>query len=150
MLCPICGLRYDGIYTTTAGADHWNATGVWVKGLQASDVVHFVHLDGNLWVDDSADGTVFVNFMIQGSLNVSGTTQQSPGRPYPPCAAATMVGLTDHDLTVNDDQSVVITDFYSEQIKTAHVTLTGSGGSGVGGTAKFGMLFPPPPTYTHT
>lgn len=37
-----------------------------------------------------------------------------------------MVGLTDHDMNVFDDTSVVVTDFYNEQIKTAHVTLSGS------------------------
>jgi hypothetical protein len=31
--------------------------------------------------------------------------------------AATVVGLTDHDINVLDDQSVVITDYYSEQSK---------------------------------
>ena len=39
-----------------------------------------------------------------------------------------MVGLTDHDLSVNDDQSFVATDFYTEQIKTVHVYLAGTGG----------------------
>eukprot|EP01046_Picozoa_sp_COSAG06_P009578 COSAG06_NODE_502_length_14953_cov_15.585297_4_plen_169_part_00 len=37
-----------------------------------------------------------------------------------------MVGLTDHDLNVHDDQSLVITDYYSEQIKNGHVYLSGA------------------------
>jgi hypothetical protein len=37
-----------------------------------------------------------------------------------------VVGLTDHDLNVHDDQSLVITDYYSEQIKNGHVYLSGA------------------------
>ena len=70
--------------------------------------------------------------MIQGSLNVSGAVQPSASRTYPAVAAATVVGLTDHDLNVMDDQSVVITDYYSEQIKTRHVTLQGADAGGTG------------------
>ena len=101
-----------------------------VRDLQRGDTAHFVHLDGNLLVADSAKGTVFLNFMIQGSLNISGDVQPAPDRPYPSVAAATVVGLTDHDINVMDDQSVVITDYYSEQIKTGHLTMSGSGKSG--------------------
>jgi len=94
---------------------------------QAGDTAHFVHVDGNLKVHDSAPGTVFMNFMIQGVLNVSGHNLPDPDRATPAVAAATIVGLTDHDLNVNDDQSFVATDYYSEQIKTVHATLTGTG-----------------------
>lgn len=166
---------YDGVYTSTPGGDHWNSTGCEVRGLGEGATVHFVHLDGNLKVHDSAAGTVFLNFMIQvrirpyaiwprgativvhfqeaagrseslcnadlvaygdfqGSLNVSGVTLPAPSRPYPSVGAATVVGLTDYDINVLDDQSIVITDYYSEQIKTRHLTLMGTGtGNGVGG-----------------
>ena len=80
-------------------------------------------------MEDSAAGTVFINFMIQGSLNVSGTTQPGADRTLPSLAAATVVGLTDHDLNVHNSQSLVITDYYSEQIKTGHAYLSGSGGA---------------------
>ena len=118
---------YDEIYTTVPGASAWNATGVAVRNLQQDETVHFVHLDGNLLVADSAKGTVFLNFMIQGSLNISGATQPEANRPFPSVAAATVVGLTDHDINVMDDQSVTITDYYSEQIKTGHLTIAGRG-----------------------
>jgi hypothetical protein len=118
---------YDEIYTSVPGGDVWNATGVKVSQLQTGDTVHFIHLDGNLHVQDSADATVFLNFMIQGSLNISGTVQPAPDRPYPSVGAVTVVGLTDHDINVMDDQSVVVTDYYSEQIKTGHLILQGSG-----------------------
>jgi hypothetical protein len=68
--------------------------------------------------------------MIQGSLNISGKTQPEANRRFPSVAAATVVGLTDHDINVMDDQSVTITDYYSEQIKTGHLTLVGSGDPG--------------------
>ena len=88
-----------------------------------------VHLDGNLKVVDSAPGTVFVGFLVQGSLNISGSTPPAADRPFPSFAAATTVGLTDHDLNIHDDHSAVFTDYYSEQIKTGHVFLQGTGGS---------------------
>jgi hypothetical protein len=127
---------YDGIYTSVGAGGcgwHngcWNATGFVVKGLKQGDTAHFVHLDGNLKVQDSAAGTVFLGFMIQGSLNVSGAVQPAPDRTYPSVGAATVVGLTDRDINVNDDQSVAITDYYSEQIKTGHLYLGGSGKAG--------------------
>lgn len=87
-------------------------------------------------MEDSAAGTVFINFMIQGSLNVSGVAQPGADRPLPSLAAATVVGLTDHDVNVHNSQSLVITDYYSEQIMTGHAFL-----SGVGGSAEvFGVL----------
>jgi hypothetical protein len=44
---------YDGVYTSSsAGGDVWNSTGFQVKGLQQGDTVHFVHLDGNLKIED--------------------------------------------------------------------------------------------------
>merc|ERR1712146_284192 len=98
-----------------------------VKDLPTGDTVHFVHLDGNLKIEDSAAGTVFANFMIQGSLNISGKVLPEDGRKYPSVAMATMVGLTDHDLNIHVDQSAVMTDFYSEQIKNGHAFLAGTG-----------------------
>ena len=127
---------YDGIYTSVGAGGcgwHngcWNATGFVVKGLKQGDTAHFVHIDGNLKVQDSAAGTVFLGFMIQGSLNISGAVQPAPDRVYPSVGAATIVGLTDRDINVNDDQSVAITDYYSEQIKTGHLYLGGSGKPG--------------------
>ena len=118
---------YDEIYTSVPGGDVWNATGFKVSKLQSGDIVHFVHLDGNLHVEDSAEGTVFLNFMIQGSLNISGAVQPAQDRAHPSVGAVTVVGLTDHDINVLDDQSVVISDYYSEQIKTGHLTLQGTG-----------------------
>lgn len=120
---------YDEVYTGTGTGDVWNATGFRVHGLAEGDMVHFIHLDGNLEVDDSASGTVLLNFMIQGSLNVSGNTLPNLDNPFPSVGALTMVGLTDHDMNVNDDQSAVVTDYYSEQIKTGHLRLSGSGAS---------------------
>ena len=93
-------ILYDEIYTSSPGADVWNATGIAVRNLKQGDTAHFVHLDGNLLVADSAQGTVFLNFMIQGSLNISGATQPDAKRAYPSVAAATVVGLTDHDINV--------------------------------------------------
>ena len=124
---------YDGVFTTDQPGG-WFSSGVVVRNLPAGDCVHFVHLDGNLAVQDSSEGTVFANFFIQGSLNISaprGTPQHagaevSEEEPHPSVGIATMVGLTDHDLNVKDDLSVVITDFYSEQIKTGHITLSGA------------------------
>lgn len=80
----------------------------------------------SVW-SSSAPGTVFLNFMIQGSLNISGDVRPAVGRPYPSVAGATLVGLTDHDLNIMDDQSAVLTDYYSEQIKNGHVYLQGTG-----------------------
>lgn len=108
------------------------ADGFQIKGLRAGDICHLIHVDGNLQVADSAAGTVFVNMMVQGTLNISGSLLPSSGRQLPAVALATVVGLGDRDLNVLDDQSVVITDFYSEQIHTGHVYMAGSGKSSTG------------------
>lgn len=127
---------YDGVYTSDAGSQLWYSPGLGVRNLRAGDVLHAVHVDGNMDVADSADGTVLLGFFIQGSLNVSGAAAAgSQSRDYPPLGALTAVGLTDHDLNVLDDQSVVVTDFYCEQIKTGHLYLSGSGSRGGDGSS---------------
>ena len=47
---------YDEVYTGSTNA-LWNATGVEVRGLGARDTAHFIHIDGNVKVHDSARGT---------------------------------------------------------------------------------------------
>ena len=155
--------KYDGIYTADQPQPLvYGTAGMVVINLLATDTVHAVHLDGNVAIQDSTAGTVFINFRIQGSLNISAPSGSrgigarrgsssggdAGGRDgdgdaslataalpaaaaggsgdLPSVAVATMVGLTDHDMNVFDDTSVVVTDFYNEQIKTAHVTLSGS------------------------
>ena len=57
-------------------------TGIRVQNLAQGDVVHFVHVDGNVHVHESAAGTVLANFMVQGTLNVSGSTLPAVDRMY--------------------------------------------------------------------
>eukprot|EP00040_Diaphanoeca_grandis_P030531 m.180555 g.180555 ORF g.180555 m.180555 type:complete len:813 (+) comp32026_c0_seq1:65-2503(+) len=121
---------YDGIYTSGPnGENMWSSPGMVVDGLRASDVVHFVHVDGNVAIKNSAAGIVLIGFMIQGNLNISGKVQPDLAQQYPAIGVTTLVGLLDHDLDVSDDQSIIISDFYSEQMHSAHIELSG-GASG--------------------
>ena len=151
---------------------HWNDSGVHITNLKHGEVVHTVHLDANLNVSSSAEGTVLVGMMLESTLYVNndkgksgdngsdstagssneestavdpipgtavpmaGATSSStsvraaniPARTQPPLGLLTFVGLvSDYDVVVADDQSVVITDLYCEQLKVGHLVLTGTG-----------------------
>lgn len=66
---------FDGVYGGTS--DIWNASETRVANLSAGEKVQFVHVDGNLHLEDAARGTVLIGFLIQGTIHVSGAMQSS-------------------------------------------------------------------------
>ena len=142
-------LKLDGIY---CGVDVWNSTNaIHIDGLQHGEVVHAVHLDGNMNVSNSDAGTVLVGMLIQSALHVNGpeanagaeaeagagaetrTAVRGPAAA-PALGFLTFIGLVDdYDVIVEDDKSVVIEDLYCEQLKVGHLRLSGSGSGSVPG-----------------
>eukprot|EP01051_Picozoa_sp_SAG22_P005745 SAG22_NODE_352_length_11827_cov_3.941252_2_plen_1753_part_00 len=89
--------------------------GIHIDGLTQTDTLHANVLDGRLDVSDSADGVVLVGFHVQGGSAVS---HPSPMRG----PAKGFLGeifraesFNRFDLQVNDSQSYVISDYYTEQ-----------------------------------
>ena len=131
----IHALKLDGIYAVNSptNTEKWNGTGtLHVHALGSGESVHAIHLDGNLNVSDSSEGTVLVGMMIQATVHVNAAaeTKASARKPTDPPALGflTFIGLVDdYDVVVEDDQSVVIEDLYCEQLKVGHLMLSGSG-----------------------
>ena len=76
-------LKLDNIYTINSqmNTQMWNDTGLHIRGLTKHEVVHAIHLDTNLNVTSSTDGTVLVGMLIQSTLTVAnpGTKTGQPG-----------------------------------------------------------------------
>lgn len=100
--------------------------------------MHTVHLDANLNVTDSDQGTVLVGMMIQSVLSVNGKPKPAlptavapkPSKipPPPPLGFLTFIGLaTELDVMIDDDQSAVFADLYAEQLQKGHLSLSGTG-----------------------
>ena len=100
---------YDGVFSGTS--DIWNASETKVANLSAGEKVQFVHVDGNLHLDNAAAGTVLVGFLIQGTIHVSGEARHPAASKELPAGVLTMVGLVvAWDIWVEDDQSLAIVD----------------------------------------
>ena len=133
-------VKLDGIYTLDSDKNTqvYNDSGLVIRNLAERDVVHAVHLDTNLIVNNSAAGTVLVGMMIQSVLTVnSGDGSRSGSKvacrgesAAPPLGFLTFIALSQpHDIIVNDDQTaVVLTDLYEEQ-QPGHLVLSGSSSS---------------------
>jgi hypothetical protein len=91
------------------------ALGLRLDGLTSTDTLHANVLDGRLVVSDCADAVVLIGFHVQGGSVVSHPSPQAgPGTGF--------VGelfraesFNRFDLQVNDSQSYVVSDYYTEQ-----------------------------------
>eukprot|EP00039_Didymoeca_costata_P032722 m.39070 g.39070 ORF g.39070 m.39070 type:complete len:833 (-) comp9506_c0_seq3:159-2657(-) len=134
-------VKLDGMYTVDSDKNMgmYNDSGVVVMGLLKGDVVHAIHVDSNLIIQDSSKGTVLVGMMIESVLTVQAPTKNlkkskemtsvAPPNPVVPpiIGFLTFIGLTQpHDIVVEDDESVTITDLYLEQ-QPGHIMMSGTG-----------------------
>ena len=89
--------------------------GIKINNLTTTDTVHANVLDGRLVVSDSADGVVLVGFHVQGGSAVSHPSpMQGPAKGFLG-EIFRAESFNRFDLQVNDSQSYVISDYYTEQ-----------------------------------
>jgi hypothetical protein len=87
--------------------------GLWLKGLSKDSVVRIPRLEGNIHMVDAAQATILVGNSYEGAVVVEGKDKNRSGT----------IGLlthlstsTPHALYVKDNQSLIATDFYIEQV----------------------------------
>jgi len=127
-------MTYDGIYeyqfsTSNPGANTYDTQGpgVVLSALPAGSTVYLPNLAAPLTVQDCGPATILGKFLNIGQLNVSGATQPKTG-----FLGSAVVELLQNipgnwSLTVNDNQNLVIGDYYSEQSYNDMQFLGGAG-----------------------
>ena len=91
------------------------ALGLRLDGLTSTDTLHANVLDGRLVVSDSADAVVLIGFHVQGGSVVSHPSAQAGPATGFMGELFRAESFQRFDLQVNDSQSYVISDYYTEQ-----------------------------------
>lgn len=127
-------MTYDGIYeyafsTSNPGADLYNldGPGVVLAGLPAGSTVYIPNLAAPLTIQDSGPATILGKFLNVGQVNISGATQPKSGFLGTAVLELLQNVPGNWSLTVNDNQNLVIGDYYSEQSYNDMQFLGGAG-----------------------
>ncbi len=125
---------YDGVYvkssflgaTSHGGENGHIEAGHEVRALEcvnlpAGAVVHARHFDGTIRLINCGRATILADFTVDGSLHLAGT---APDTGFLGFQTRTTAG-NDCDLRIEDNQSIVIGDFYTESTQK-HILMSGS------------------------
>jgi hypothetical protein len=113
--------------------------GIHVDGLGGGDILHANVLDGRLVVSNSADAVVLVGFHVQGGSAVSHPSPMlGPSRGFMG-ELFRAESYNRFDLQVNDSQSYVISDFYTEQT-WQNILLKGTSANNYPGRVSIGAV----------
>jgi pectate lyase-like protein len=122
-------MTYDEVYV----GGSWQKNKKLIRGLECldlgvKDTVLMRHFDGSMKFVNCANAKVLVNLSIDGTLEVQGNQQQKKG----------FVGMLTricsgnaYDVIVRDSQSLVVSDFYTEQTER-HLLMSGNKGDTAG------------------
>jgi len=123
-------VRYDGIYVPGV---YWKTEprprGLEMKGLGRGDVVSIGHLDGEMHFSDCGRATILAEYTYEGQVLVEGKDPTRVG--FLGIIFRLSTGGTTYSLTVLNNYSIVIGDFYNENAHR-HVKLSGAPGEPAG------------------
>jgi hypothetical protein len=105
-------VAYDGVFVYGMYQKRPFRKGLWLRGLARGSTVVLRHLQGNLHLVDSAQGTVLAGVTYEGSIVVEGKARQRDGFLGVLTRLST---IATHALYLKDNQSIVASDFYIEQ-----------------------------------
>ncbi len=109
-------IKIDGLYYSDGKMYVSAGPGVVLRKLPAGAVVDIVHLDGPLTVDDCGGAEILMKYSSQGCLAVRGGTLPKTGFMGVVVYQGGMIGNPDFwDIRVEDNQDLVIGDYYDEQ-----------------------------------
>ena len=109
-------LTVDGIYYTNPTYYVAPGPGLALKNLPQGYKVDIIHLDGPLTVDDCGAAEVLLNYSTQGPMTVRGGTLPRTGFFGAVVFQGGMISNPNYwDVTVEDNQNLVIGDYYDEQ-----------------------------------
>jgi hypothetical protein len=109
-------MTYDGVYV----GGSWQKGKPPLHGLELSDLpagatVLLPHLDGSLTLTNCGQATVLANYHVDGVLTVQGAGPND----RPMSEIVRICSGNPYDMVVNDNQSLVVGDYYTEQTQHA-------------------------------
>lgn len=119
-----CSLGIDGVYNMAYPCVNYGAqivlldvSGVNLSLLPAGSLINIGHLDAPLTINDCGAATVFCRYYLGGSMTVNGATKPKTGfLGFVAYQGGQTINDADHwDVTVDDNQNLVIGDWYEEQ-----------------------------------
>ena len=119
-------VRYDGLYLPGV---YWQKEprprGLMLTGLGQGELVSIGHLDGDLRVTECQRATILAEYTYEGQLLVEGAGAVRDG--FLGILFRLSTGGTTYSVTVDNNQSLVIGDFYNENA-LRHLKLSGAPG----------------------
>ena len=120
---------YDAYGTGNVGAtgDNSNGPGLVLSSLPAGSTVYIPHAYTTLTVQDCGAAQIFAKYLALGEINVSGTSPKTGFLGVEVAEGGQQSNLSAYTLKVNDNQDLVLGDYYSEQSRNDLELLRGSG-----------------------
>jgi hypothetical protein len=130
-----------------AWGDNPNGPGVVLNGLPAGSTVYAPHLDSTLSVQNCGAAQIYTKFLMMDTVSVSGSTPQTGFLGYTIAEGGQEGNSSSYNITVTDNQDLVIGDYYTETAyngidlkrgagtQTGRVTIQGFNDSGIPNTS---------------
>ncbi|HEY3396068.1 MAG TPA: glycosyl hydrolase family 28-related protein [Armatimonadota bacterium] len=116
-------IKYDGVYTWVRGLiGRPNDRGLELVNLPANATVLMDHWDGSVNSINSSQAIIFSNVSYEGIVRVSGTSPHTGFFGF----NTRVTAVDDDTLVVNDNQDVVMGNWYMEQAPNSYCRLQGS------------------------
>ena len=119
-----CRVQFDEVSAYGMYQKAPDAHGIRFVSLPKGSVIDALHVQGNLWIADSARATFLFRTSYEGTVTIEGASTERDGFIGFQTRLATIAKPT---LRVRDNQSVVASDFYAEQ-SDQHIVLEGKPG----------------------
>jgi hypothetical protein len=133
-------LLMDGVYSkqfpsnnpNSAPSSNATSPGALLQNLPTSAMITMVHHETPLTIEDCGRATIFCKYFLGGQIRVNGSNYAKSGfLGVLACQAGNLKDSSGWDITIDDNQDLVIADWYVEQAYN-HLKLSGGSGSGSG------------------
>jgi hypothetical protein len=120
---------YYAFFNNSPGAiqDNMNGPGLVLSGLGATSRVYIPHSVTPLVVQDSSEARIFILFFQNGAVHVSGTTPKTGFLGALVAEGGQQPDLHGANFTIDDNQNLVLGDYYTEQTRDDVRLLRGKG-----------------------
>ena len=110
-----------------AGGDDSDGPGVVLSNLPAGSTVYLPHLDAPLTVQNCGAAQIYSKFLQNGTITVSGTGPKTGFFGTLATEGGQQENLTGYNVIVNDNQNLILGDYYYEQCRNGIDLERGSG-----------------------
>jgi len=112
-------VKYELFLTSNpgAGGDDSDGPGVVFSNLPAGSTVYMPHLDAPLTVQNCGAAQIYCKFLQNGTITVSGTGPKTGFLGTLATEGGQQENLTGYNVIVNDNQNLILEDWYYEQCR---------------------------------